>query len=343
MTPIHFIVGVGRSGTTLLVQWLNANEQCLATPERQFIMTFYQKYANNSSATITHLRRDIARYYQTRSPKKATNSIWQFEQRAFEQALNQQNTLNYAQVCQAFLQNTHYLGRSNEKISCIIDKNPNYSLYVAQLWRVFPNAKFVVALRDYRAVLNSHLQSRDNSFANIAFWALLWQKHYRHLWQLTQQYPDRFLWLKYEDITTDPQHYTQQLCNFLGVTWSEKMLYPNAALQTWVAAQTPEMSERKRKKWGDLARKTYTHQRQNWQTQLKTTHIQLADLLCANIGQQLGYKPQNNYSTKQKITLLLPYLPALIYAHIAYFFYAYYYYLPLNCRILLIKYFKLKR
>lgn len=344
-TIMCFVLGMGRSGTTLLSQLLNANPACIATPERQFTLTFYQKYAHQQPLRIAEFAADIKRYYQTRSPKQREISMWQFDSIAFEQSLHQIPPPTYAEICRSFLRQTHYLGRSNETVQCIIDKNPNYTLYTTQLLELFPDAKFIVTLRDYRAVLNSHLQAADNRYTNTAFLLLLWRKHYQHLLQASRQMPDRFLWLPYEALIADQAQSTRQICHFLGIAWHEKMLHAHENLAQWVAqhAQHPDISERKRKKWNDLVKPIYTTRHQAWRQQLTPQQIEFADFLCGTIGQQLHYQPEKQTTKPRKIILYFAYLPSLAYAYIACFVYARYYHLPLWCRLLLMKYLKLQR
>ncbi len=75
---VHFIIGSGRSGTTLLITILNANPTVLAAPEVRLCMAFYQKYAHQNpvSATFAH---DLANYINlVIGRKKATRKahIW---------------------------------------------------------------------------------------------------------------------------------------------------------------------------------------------------------------------------------------------------------------------------
>ncbi|MCC7223498.1 MAG: sulfotransferase [Chitinophagales bacterium] len=345
--PIYFILGVGRSGTTLLSQMLNANPYCLSTPERQFIMTFYNKYAHKQPLPLKQFIGDISRYYQLRSPNKKHNnhSVWHFDQAAFKHTLHTSPPTDYQQVCRSFLLHTHYLQRSNDTVQCIVDKNPNYTLYTHQLLTLFPDTQFIVTQRDYRAVWHSHLQSADNRYTNPIFLLLLWKHHYQHLINLKQTIPHRLLWISYEQLSTQPKINTQTVCQYLGIPWHDNMLSSNKTLKQWADkhSQTTDLSVRKHKKWSNLTQTTYTHQQQSWRKHLSIQQIALADWLCGNIGKQLGYLPETQLNKGQKMKLILCHLPQLIYGYLAYWIYAHYYYLPLQLRMMLIKYLKLQR
>ncbi len=349
---MNFIVGVGRSGTTLLQQMLNANPQCVATPERQFTMAFYEKYAHKMPIPTAQFLADATRYHRLLFRKQLLNNgtradnMWEFDNDSFTRLVQQTPPPDYPQICRSFLINMYYLGRSNGDVRVIIDKNPNYTLYTNQLLTLFPDARFVVTLRDYRAVLLSHQQSKDNRYTNALFWLLLWRKHYQHILKISSCDPDRFLWLPYETLTSAPlEETTHRLCQFLGVEWHEKMLNAQQDTAEWMAnnMQNAVLSERKYKKRNDLSKSIYTTRKSAWQEQLSSWQIEMADLLCGDIGLKMGYMPRKKLTLPRKIYLVLYHLPQLVYAYWAYLLYAKYYYLPLSLRFLLIKHFKFQR
>ena len=47
---IHFIIGPGRSGTTLLAMIFNNHKDCVSAPEIKHFVYFYKKHKN-----ITHI------------------------------------------------------------------------------------------------------------------------------------------------------------------------------------------------------------------------------------------------------------------------------------------------
>ncbi len=58
---VNFIIGSGRSGTTLMTTVFNANPTVLAAPEVRLCMAFYQKYAHQNPVSATFAQ-DLAKY-----------------------------------------------------------------------------------------------------------------------------------------------------------------------------------------------------------------------------------------------------------------------------------------
>lgn len=55
---INFIIGAGRSGTTLVTVILNQYNNCVASPEMHQFIYFYKKYKN-----ITHVTQEVKDEY----------------------------------------------------------------------------------------------------------------------------------------------------------------------------------------------------------------------------------------------------------------------------------------
>lgn len=335
LPDLYFIVGIGRSGTTLLNQILNANSLCLSTPETKFVMTFYEKYAHVSAIDTEALLADIKQYYGVLETK-SNATVWHFDQSGFEKQLRETSIINYAAACKLFLLNMHYLGRSNEGVRLIIDKNPAYVPYIPQLLKTFPEAKFIISLRDYRAVLNSGKQSKGNKIITPWVRLLRWRQHFYYIQQLKKNMPDRFFLLKYEDLIGSNELTVRDMCRFLSVPFDEQMLQSHTKIREWVEANTDFLnnSPRQKKKWTDLASPISSGRTEFWRQNLTFEEIAVAEILCGNVGKREGYEPIYVLSFKQKIVVLLKKLPQLLYSLFVYLFFSkLYFFLPLNWRI----------
>lgn len=104
--------------------------------------------------------------------------------------------------------------------SVIVDKTPANVLIWKRLRRAWPQAKYLVVLRDPAAIVESVVSrradcDRDAAVAEVAGYA-------RRLDAARQALP--CLTIRYEDLTSDPAAVTQRVCAHLGVGWEPTML-----------------------------------------------------------------------------------------------------------------------
>jgi len=106
-----------------------------------------------------------------------------------------------------------------------LEKTPRYSLIIPELYRLFPNAKFVFLLRNPLAVMASILNSfvKDNWHWLQEFKVDL-LKSPQCLLDGIELLGDKAIVLRYEDLVADPAAQTKQLCDRLGIEFNEAML-----------------------------------------------------------------------------------------------------------------------
>src|SRR5580658_10511241 len=93
---IHFILGPGRSGTTLLVHILNNHKNCVSSPEYKHLLFFYKKYHNITEVT-PQLIDDAKKYLTT---KLQTEDISNYEHYLHEEfPFTVGEKINYFEFC----------------------------------------------------------------------------------------------------------------------------------------------------------------------------------------------------------------------------------------------------
>ncbi len=347
---VNFIIGSGRSGTTLMTTVFNANHTVLAAPEVRLCMAFYQKYAHQNpvSATFTH---DLANYINlVIGRKKATRKahIWgtDIENSIFnnlDPAKLQQ--LDYANLYKLLQLNIEMPNKNNADAQIIIDKNPDYTFYVESLMRLFPDAKFVVMLRDYRSVVSSYKYHQGKRIESCVLNAFLWNKFNRETARLHAAYPSKIMLLRYEDLVQDTEKWVRQTCQFLNISFDKAMLTPHQNLETQAQnLQNTEVTARDKKKIGELTKPINTSHLGAWKTRLSDREITEIETLCAQTGSLFGYEPSKQLTTTDKLKVYLFNLPRLVLANITFWLLVKnYFYLPFSLRMLLIKYLKITR
>ena len=113
----------------------------------------------------------------------------------------------------------------------LIDKNPSLTSLIAPFARIFPEAKFLVALRDPRDVcLSCFMQplplndvsamflSLDRTVSEYASVMGLWKA-------MAPQMPNACLQVRYEDVVDDLESVARRVLEFLGLPWDASVLH----------------------------------------------------------------------------------------------------------------------
>jgi Sulfotransferase family len=103
------------------------------------------------------------------------------------------------------------------------DKTPLYLAYIDELAAVWPDARFVVLVRDGRDVALSLLRvpfGPNNVWAAARFWA----QGIRLGLEAAERHPGCVLTVRYEDVVADPAPELRRTCEFLGLAYDDAML-----------------------------------------------------------------------------------------------------------------------
>jgi hypothetical protein len=212
-----FIIGVGRSGTTLLQSMLNAHPDVCFPPETHFFRLYVQNHKfeklirQDSAITLSeHLKSDT---YLRRLKFDIDDLFQRF--RVNEQVLSADRF--YLMLLSKYAQ------RQKKKI--VGDKDPRNIEFVSDLHRYFPNASIIHTIRDPRDVIVSRMKadwSKDRNFWHHVF-------AYKVQIQIGRQmgnilFKDRYLEVIYEQLLNDPAKILRKVSNFLHIPYSSKML-----------------------------------------------------------------------------------------------------------------------
>jgi len=212
---LAFLVGFPRSGTTLLDTILRSHPEVLVVEEKHMVESMRARIGG--LATIDLLTR------------LDDNQIAELKKAYFEELCSQVKP-----------DGSHKL---------IIDKLPLNITDVGLIHRVFPDSKFILALRHpYDCVLSCFMQNFQLNDAMANFLTLqqsselydaimsLWV-HYNNALDLDVGI------LKYEDIVQDLQGTAEPLLNFLGLDWHDNLLnYQQTALSRGII-KTPSYNQ----------------------------------------------------------------------------------------------------
>lgn len=208
--PMLFILGHGRSGTTLLQSLLNGHPNIIAPPEYEFIIYFYARFGK-----IKHFKKaDIIEFIEAIYSDHPHFSIWLMDRDLLtEKLLSTAINNDYPFLCKTLITLT---GENKEDVKILSDKNAINSLFVKKLLKIFPDAKFVHMIRDPRDSVSGHIMRLESK--NPFFLARRWQRYNIIIEVYKQKFPEKFFTIKYENMVNKIDEILISLSSFLDVT-----------------------------------------------------------------------------------------------------------------------------
>ncbi|MFL5762676.1 MAG: sulfotransferase family protein [Bacteroidia bacterium] len=296
---IAFIVGMGRSGTTLLTNMLNSNSAVVASPENEFIIhsfsTFEHKDFNDPKVVDAFI--DVFNHNFNR-----VISIWK-PGPDLKRDIAALSDKSFANVCKMVYLNYPLSEKAKSGIKWVIDKNPFYSLHIDTLHRLFPEAKFIVIVRDYRDNIISRKKYSDETVP-LHKLAAHWNYFYEQIFSSLKNNRLAHHLVRYEDLASDPVNSLKGICSYLGIDYSDEMLnfQELSKKQKEHAAGTisREKNEKIQRMHSNLEKKVNTERINAFVSELKPSEIALLDYACAGFAEKFGYK---KYDPDAKVAL----------------------------------------
>ena len=208
-----FIVGVPRSGTTLMRDLLSRHPQ-VAMPQDEFqlipflIKRFGQKAALDDTDTDRYLAiLERSAFYHHRKIDTPLND-WRPTSSTLPEIITE--TLRHFAPDEMH-SDLQYIG----------DKTPNNLLHLNAISEAFPGCKFIHVVRDPRDVALSARKAWKKSLTRVAH---QWQRGVTAANDFSQEHPEAILTLRYEDLLADSRNVLSSVCEFLDLSFNESLL-----------------------------------------------------------------------------------------------------------------------
>lgn len=212
--PLNFICGKERSGTTLLQVMLNTHPNIVAPPESRFIMILYSRYGKITRWTeykLTRFCNDVMR-------ERAIKDYWTINKEdLLASLLAAKDIASYPLLCKLVF----YHASHGKDVKIFFDKNPIYAYFMPELKKLFPDARYIHLVRDYRAIIMSH--RRVFKLKRTADITYKWVKMNMLIEEAKSVEILNYFTLKYEKLVIEPVKSMNDICNFLRVPFYEKM------------------------------------------------------------------------------------------------------------------------
>ncbi len=306
--PIHFIIGPGRSGTTLLMMLLNHTKGVIATPEVKHVL-FLKDRVQLSSTKLIDLQPVVDFFSAVK--KSVSNPLNQFDIELLEKNLSSLQLANYPDFAKQVHLSLHQ--KSASETTVIIDKNNLYTFYVKELLQLYPDAKFCVSIRDYRGFVASNMKSQHQfkEKKSVVFFAEVWNCYLRKINLLKQELGDRLYILRYEDFVMEPENQLKKLAHFLDFSFDSNCFDYTEHIKDTVNEykKTANPDPRILKKIEDLTKPIHAGSIDSWKKGLTPHEIQQTELLSKHLGIQFGYEPTQHFHATRRFFFLLIMFP----------------------------------
>jgi hypothetical protein len=198
--PAPFVVGVGRSGTTLLRLMLDAHPELAIGPETQFV------------PDLIHVDDPVEAIIGSRTWDDFRLDPDEFARRASDQEL--------AGVLRSF----YSLYAESQGKSRWGEKTPGYVKNMDSIATVLPEARFIHLLRDGRDVALSRRARRMGADKPMAKTANLWKRRIEDARVQARGLEGRYMELRYEDLVAAPEPELRRICELIELEFDPAML-----------------------------------------------------------------------------------------------------------------------
>lgn len=269
MTAPVLVLGVSRSGTTLLKEMLDRHSELAIPSESYFIPQLWDRHGERSSPE--EVVEDLARIARVREWGVTPEDV---RSRLPEAA-------RFADVVDAVYR-SYAEARGKTRYG---DKTPSYMQHLALLDRVFPGAQYVHIVRDGRAAGLSFMAMKRRPRFNLgrprrlAEFACAWRLEVEGAQRFGQRLGSgRYLELRYEDLVAEPEARLREVCAFLGLELEPGQLEYHRDVDPGRLQDHPRLAEPPRqdvRSWGD---------------EMAPADLELFEAIAGDLLTRLGYE-----------------------------------------------------
>ena len=278
-----FIVGCGRSGTSLLRNLLNSHPEVAIPLESLFIVDYLRA---EESQDLVSLQKLLV--------KEPEISEWGLK-------LKQQDLIGIPALS-ATIDRLHMLYAQSRGKKRWGQKTPRFVRNLDLIGAAFPEAKFIHMIRDPRAAVNSLIHSNVHR-SNPYYGGLRWKMDVSAGRDYESQHPGRMLSIKYENLVTHSEDVLINISSFLNLVYQ-----PNLSMQKGGAEEYSAFYEKIHQ---NLDRPLTARRIDTWKTELSASAVQVIEAIGMDVMVELGYEPvsenpvlQGSFVSRMKVQRL---------------------------------------
>jgi hypothetical protein len=271
MNKFIFIVGVGRSGTSLIQSMFASNPDVASIPETSFIRRYvatkklHKLHKKNGIKFVTqYLKKDKWLKRLSKNSDEILNlALFSFNNNKNSESLDFLFYKSMIQTCS-----------TPPGSAWFVDKDPRIIEYIPIIKNILPQSHIVNIIRDPRDVLASKKKAKWSESRHV------WRHIFANRVQLKigrkqgiKSFHTNYHEIIYEDLIEKPDVVLKNLCKTIGVRYDNRMLSFSDSAKKLVSEQ--EISWKKETLGPLLSNNKF-----KWKTELNYREIQLTELCC---------------------------------------------------------------
>ena len=305
--PVFFIVGRGRSGSTLLRFLFDAHPHVMIPMESRFVQFLYYQYGHVKKWTVEIAEQAIHDLEHAFEPPEL------HQENLKEQIRTHPSDLSFASLCKLIYLNTRTVYPKKE-IRVLGDKNPRYTFFIPTLLQIFPEARFIHLIRDYRDNVAAIQRAADiiHESGHPSVSLGRWKLYNQVIVRCRKKYPDQFCTVRFEDLVARPEQEMERLCSFLGVDFMPQMLNYRQRMDP------DHRDENFRSLHRSLERDFDPSKIGEWKKVLDRKKSIRCEVLAGSFPLRFGYTPEFDGKPFKRLWIKLVFLPVSLLGQVRY-------------------------
>lgn len=302
-----FVNGVQRSGTTLVIRMLSRSNEVKFFPRETHLFPLLWSLGDQTkSFADAHA---FSKFVKENFPK--VNNGWTEELPYLEE------------ICQHIIEKNFVPASTIDALDFLLtnwqekfpeahvgEKTPAHIYYAEEIFKKYPNAMFIITVRDPRAIALSEMvklseNKRSHSKFNLFSFIVRWASAHALAKRWVKKYgTERIKYLLYEDIVRHPEETVRSICSFVGVDFQQEML------EVGVVNSSFKDKEQTDKKFN-------TENLDRWKTGLDENQVAVIQHHLGDSMKELGYEviPANTSHMKNQLKNSIKLKVAMLVCH----------------------------
>ncbi|NBX80934.1 MAG: sulfotransferase [Flavobacteriales bacterium] len=290
---VNYILGLGRSGTTLLLKELGKSQHVVSNPESLFILDFLYVYEPEKVLSPSEVSFFLKQIFKLKTGRFVHLDLWKIDREKLNKAIEEQSPIQFKNLIKLVNLNSE-IGLSTSNPEVIIDKNPPYTVHFEQLLKLDLNSKFIGIYRHYWDNIISRNKFKLDAINHPYYHALMWCLYNESMFKSEKKHPENLLLIRYEDLVNHPEEYLNCARKFMHLSNELKGVEDKTLVENLL--QNLKNNEEKKdflEMHGKVFKEIDTQAIGKKNTKFTENQINNIHYICSKTASKLGYESVN--------------------------------------------------